>query len=83
MAGIIKEYICSFTSINKLLEKFEERAVAMGGPNTNQHKKANKKSLNTTKIDFFFLGRLLRVLPIIFIVFISWLGVIANIKCLN
>jgi hypothetical protein len=71
MAGITKEYICSVTSINKLKENFEARAVAMGGPNTNQHKKANKRSFNTTKMDFLFLGRLLRVLPIIFIVFLS------------
>ena len=71
MAGIIKEYICPVITIKKSAENSEERTVAMGGPNTNQHKKANKKSLNTTKIDFFFLWRLLRVLPIIFIVFLS------------
>ena len=71
MAGIIKECICPVTSIKRLTENFEERAVAMGGPNTNQHKKANKRSLNTTKMDFLFLERLLRVLPIIFIVFLS------------
>ena len=71
MAGIIKEKICPIITTKKLVENFEARAIAMGGPNTNQQIKANKRSLAKTKRDFLFLGRLLRVLPIMFIVFLS------------
>jgi hypothetical protein len=42
--------------------------VAIGGPNTNQQTNDRNKSLQITRTDFFFLGRLLRVLPIKFMI---------------
>ena len=66
IAGTINVEICPITKAVKLAENSDERTVAIGGPNTIQHTKDRSKSLEMTKIDFFFLESSLRVLPIKF-----------------